>query len=261
MNLTKEQVKELEFEELPKQATIDFTRLVRLIINDNYFLGLRFINMKETILDKKVTKPVFDDYSESLTESLTLYIMSSIEDIFNNLELNEVVELLFDYIQLDLMDITSVNNILKKYEIPVLFEQDNQHNLNVKTENIEDIPVSKNEHPNIKQLISRMDNNFANNDYAGVLHASASIYETLVKDIAGAPKFKKMSLGQILNDSAFSLNIPEQIMEYIREIFKKRNTVPTAGHGGVSIPTITEEEAIVIQEFTKAIVRVLRKIV
>ena len=128
-------------------------------------------------------------------------------------------------------------------------------------ENLKDIPVLKNEHPNVKKLISRMDSNFANDDYTGVLHASASIYETLVKDISGEPKFQKKSLGQILNDSQFSLNIPEQIIDYIREIFRKRNTVPTAGHGGTSIPTITKEEAIAIQEFTKTIVRVLRKIV
>ena len=168
---------------------------------------------------------------------------------------------MFDYIQADLININSVNNIFKEYEVPVFFEQDWQNHLSIKTENLKDIPVLKNEHPNVKKLISRMDSNFANDDYTGVLHASASVYETLVKDISGEPKFQKMSLGQILNDSQFSLNIPEQIMDYIREIFKKRNTVPTAGHGGTSIPTITKEEAIIIQEFTKAIVRVLRKIV
>ena len=261
MNLTKEQIKELEFEEIPKQAKTDLTRLVRQTINDNYFLGLRYVNMKETILGKRITEPVFDDYVESLTESLTLYVISSIENIFNNLELYEIVELLFDYIQADLININSVNNIFKEYEVPVLFEQDWRNHLSIKTENLKDIPILENEHPNVKKLISRMDSSFANDDYTGVLHASASVYETLVKDISGEPKFQKMSLGQILNDSQFSLNIPEQIIDYIREIFKKRNTVPTAGHGGTSIPTITKEEAIVIREFTKTIVRVLRKIV
>lgn len=70
-----------------------------------------------------------------------------------------------------------------------------------------------------------------------------------------------MSLGQILNNPNFSQNIPDQILDYIQEIFKKRNIVHTAGHGGTSKPTITKEEAIIIQEFTKTIVRVLRKVI
>ena len=260
MNLTKEQVKELEFEIIPKQAKIDLTRLVRQNIGENYFMGLRYINMKETIQGKRITEPVFDEYGESLSSVLTMYVISSIENIFNGLETYEIMELLFDYIQANLIEATYINNIFNEYEIPILFQTDWQNHLSIEVESIEGNSVSEQEHSNIKKLMSRMDRDFADDDYTGVLHASASIYETLVKDISQDPKIQNKSLGQILNNPKISLNIPNHILDYIQEIFKKRNTVPTAGHGGTSTPTITEEEAIVIQEFTKAIVRVLRKI-
>lgn len=261
MNLTKEQVKELEFEELPKYAKIDLTRLVRSTIDDNYFLGLRFVNMKETVLGKRITEPVFDEFGESLSSSLTMFVISSVENIFNGLETSEIVELLFDYIQSNLIQTNYINNIFKEYEIPILFQTDRQDHLRIEVESLKENSVSEQEHSNIKKLISRMDRDFANDDYTGVLHSSASIYETLVKDISRDPKIQNMSLGQILNNPIFSQNIPDQILDYIQEIFKKRNIVHTAGHGGTSKPTITKEETIIIQEFTKTIVRVLRKVI
>lgn len=175
MNLTKEQVKELEFEELPKYAKIDLTRLVRSTIDDNYFLGLRFVNMKETVLGKRITEPVFDEFGESLSSSLTMFVISSIENIFNGLETSEIVELLFDYIQSNLIQTNYINNIFKEYEIPILFQTDQQDHLRIEVESLKENSVSEQEHSNIKKLISRMDRDFANDDYTGVLHSSASI--------------------------------------------------------------------------------------
>lgn len=152
MNLTKEQVKELEFEELPKYAKIDLTRLVRSTIDDNYFLGLRFVNMKETVLGKRITEPVFDEFGESLSSSLTMFVISSIENIFNGLETSEIVELLFDYIQSNLIQTNYINNIFKEYEIPILFQTDRQDHLRIEVESLKENSVSEQEHSNIKNL-------------------------------------------------------------------------------------------------------------
>jgi len=112
------------------------------------------------------------------------------------------------------------------------------------------------QHPNIKTLIKRMDRALEDSDYSGVLHSSASIFETLAKDIVAIPGVQNQTLksffGRYRNDSVLS----EELLDYILSIYDSRNTTPLAGHGSTIVPQITKEQAIVISEMTKAFVNI-----
>lgn len=109
---------------------------------------------------------------------------------------------------------------------------------------------------NIEFLVKRMNSAFQRRDYPGVLHASASIFETLAKDIVDEPSVQEKSLGSFFDLYARESALPEAILLYIRDVFRLRNKTPLAGHGNVQAPEITREAAIVLSEMTKAIVQI-----
>ena len=54
---------------------------------------------------------------------------------------------------------------------------------------------SADEHANISTLVERMESALVAEDYGAVLHASASIFETLAKEVVGLPTVANQSLG------------------------------------------------------------------
>jgi hypothetical protein len=54
--------------------------------------------------------------------------------------------------------------------------------------------------------------------------------------------------------------LPTPVLDYILQVYKSRNTEPLAGHGSLTPPTLSEDEAITLVEMTKAIVRIERKL-
>lgn len=111
-------------------------------------------------------------------------------------------------------------------------------------------------HPNIEILTNRMNDALKRGDYPGVLHASASIFETLAKDIVGIPtvqnKTLKMFFDRYRNDST----LPNEILDYILAVYVSRNITPLAGHGSTEIPTVSRKTATTLCEMTKAFVNI-----
>lgn len=114
------------------------------------------------------------------------------------------------------------------------------------------------EHPNVSLLLKRMTTALENDDPSGVLHASASIFETIAKDIIGIDAIQNKPLGHFFEQYRENSKLPEKILDYIQSIYKRRNTEPLAGHGSTKLPEITTEEAITLAEITKALVRTER---
>ncbi|WP_268225125.1 hypothetical protein, partial [Sinomicrobium oceani] len=54
------------------------------------------------------------------------------------------------------------------------------------------------------------------------------------------------------NDS----KLPSEILDYILETYNNRNSTSLAGHGSLTIPEITKEQSIILNEMTKAFVRI-----
>ena len=116
------------------------------------------------------------------------------------------------------------------------------------------------EHPNVRLLIDRMMRALYSFDPAAVLHASASIFETLAKDIIRIDSIKDQPLGSFFERYRKDSNLPKEILDYILSIYNRRNNEPLAGHGSTNDPSITQSEAIVLAELTIALVKIERQL-
>ncbi|MCK0746823.1 hypothetical protein [Chromohalobacter nigrandesensis] len=123
-------------------------------------------------------------------------------------------------------------------------------------EDIVDDSPDEDEHLNIRVLVDRMQSSLNSGDYSSVLHSSASVFETLAKDIIGAPTIQDKSLGGFLEMYKKRTNLPPDMQEKIIEVYNSRNSLPLAGHGSTSSPSFSEEEAIILCELTKAFVKI-----
>jgi len=161
-------------------------------------------------------------------------------------------------------------NIIPTEEINAIFENDNskfiiENNHNIIEINIiecKDIPDDdiKSEHPNIRKLIERMEFMYSNNDFAGVLHSSATIFETLAKDLLKNPSIENKSFGGFFTSYRNKSKLSETVIDTIENIYKKRNTEPLAGHGSTLPPNISNDEAVLLIEMTKAFIRMERRL-
>lgn len=115
-------------------------------------------------------------------------------------------------------------------------------------------------HPNIRILIERMDDALKRNDYPGVLHAGASIFETLAKVVIDIPSIEDKTLKSFFDRYRKDSALPDEILNYILAIYDSRNTTPIAGHGSTKTPSISREAAISLSEMSKAFVNIEYKL-
>ena len=118
----------------------------------------------------------------------------------------------------------------------------------------------KNTHPNIFTLIQRMDDALKRKDYGGVLHSSASIFETLAKEVVGIQTVQDQTLKSFFQRYRKDSNLSEEILNYILLVYESRNSVPLAGHGHTEMPKISRESAVTLSEITKAFVSIEYKL-
>jgi hypothetical protein len=115
-------------------------------------------------------------------------------------------------------------------------------------------------HSNIQVLLGRMDDALNRRDYPGVLHSSASIFETLAKDVIGIPSIQDQTLKSFFERYRKESTLPNEILNYILSIYESRNTTPLAGHGSTQTPSMSREAAITLSEMTKAFVMIEYKL-
>ena len=162
-----------------------------------------------------------------------------------------VNDIIFDYEVNDLFDGENLGITLKKQDNDVIVEI-----LDVYELDDDKLP----EHPNIRTLVKRMDDLLSISDYSGVLHASASIFETMGKIIVNKDTTRNQTFGSFQESYRKKTKLPDSIFDYVIETYKKRNTEPLAGHGSIYLPTITKEEAVCLVEMTKAFIKIERKL-
>ncbi|WP_394531770.1 hypothetical protein C1N83_26635 [Priestia aryabhattai] len=257
----------LQYEVVSDKARLKLTRLIRIASHsDDNSLHLlrqnRFINIANNVLGRPqyILEPdVMGSYH--LTEHA--WHLGQIEVIIKRPSTIQLVEILADIIQENLLDINDINQILIEDGTSISFELEDYSNtvkVNViPIDEIENVPDSE-EHPNIRKLIKRMDKALAERDYSAVLHTSASVFETLAKDVVDLATVENQPLGGFFERYRNDSNLPQPVLDYILEIYKKRNTEPLAGHGSTQLPNIQEEEAIMLAEMTKTFVRIERKL-
>jgi hypothetical protein len=198
--LTKEQVKQLEFEVLSKDFLIYLTRILLDWTEDTEYLESviarknRIINLSRTITGDKIYVLESDDmgvYEQAEYD----WHDSNFLLAFRRLDTIEFIEFACELLRSGYFDVDFLNVSLKKEQASFRFRKNDQK-LEVevfKLDEIEEADISE-EHPNIRLLVSRMDNFLENEDYSGVLHSSASIFETMAKDVVGIPSIQDKTL-------------------------------------------------------------------
>lgn len=265
LGLDRSQKKQLEYEVIPYSARLQLTRLLRASVDlgeDSNGWVIRtngIINTCRNVLNLPVSIVEMNEWGqyEYIDGG---WLRAELEVSMRRPDTVELVETLADLIQGEWIDVEDVNPILGENGVGVTFEK-RRGSVSVTVLPPEDIEEeAETEIPNIRLLVQRMENALTNSDYPGVLHSSASVFETLAKDVFQNPNIQDKPLGSFFEGYRKASRLPEPVLDYIKDVYNRRNTEPLAGHGQLSPPTISQEQAIVLSEMTKAFVKIERKL-
>lgn len=261
--LSKEQKSKLEYEVISDSCRLKIARLFRDKTNvsdsdKQIILINRIVNIARQVEGLSICKLESDD-DGSYYLSEKAWHFGELELITRRETTCELIETLCDLVSASIITSEEINEIFdcEKLGISVM---DNSDEITVDI--VDDFPEDQyeEEHPNIRILIKRMDLLLENSDYPGVLHASASIFETHAKSIINQKSIENKSLGSFFDKYRKKLKLPESFIDEIKALYSLRNTEPLAGHGSTRMPTITKEDAVIIDEMTKSFIRIERKL-
>jgi len=261
--------KQLEFEVVSKKTRQRLTRLLREAVqNEDINIQIHWQNKAVNIAHNILGLPKYilkaDGWGDYHPAEHSWH-SGEIEILMYRPDTIQFVETIGDLLQSGILDLDSVNKILEEEKQSFLFYNKSSYgvdDIHVHILKPADILVENNEkeHPNIRLLVDRMDLALKNNDPSGVLHSSASIFETLAKDIVNVATVQDKTLASFFDKYRNESKLPTPVLDYILNIYKQRNTEPLAGHGSLAKPIITSEQAIFLLEMTKAFVRIERKL-
>ena len=273
MRLSKKTREALALEVVPSEARLEFTRIIRDKCqlpegdDDGGIAVLReneFINIANQVMGNSIYVLVGSAWGDYHPAEHAWH-HGQRELIMRLPSTPELAEILADYLQRGMMRSKQVNDILSHYNCGFSFRDiGGQDRVKVSVEIISEDAIPEadlsNDHANVRKLAARMDAALAAQDYAAVLHASASIFETLAKDVMQNPLVSDKPLGGFFSAYKMKSRLPEPILDYMLAVYKNRNTQPLAGHGSLSPPKINAKEAVVLCEMTKSIVRMERNL-
>jgi hypothetical protein len=258
--LTEDDKKHLEFEVVSRELRVHLTRLIE---RDSSFSKNELINQNWLV-----------NRSRNLV-ARELYVLEADQDgcyevceygwhigefalALRRLDTPRLIELLCDIIIRGWLSAGELNKLLKREGASFCFSYDGE---DVKVEVLslsqleEDAPLPQ-EHPNIRLLVTRMSSSLEDKDYSAVLHASASIFETLAKQVVGIPNVQNETLGAFFARYQKDTKLPIELQNKILAVYKQRNTEPLAGHGSLQSPNVTFDEAVTLSELTKAYIKI-----
>ncbi|BDU25172.1 hypothetical protein [Flavobacterium sp. GSB-24] len=259
---TKEQRRELEYEVLSQEFYAYITRhLMHWTEEPEHAESIIFrkniiINLSSTLLTRNIYVLESDD-NGFYQEAEYAWHDSNFHLAIRRLDTLQFIEFVGEILDKEIIDLEFINDALK--EENASFEFINKETtFGIKVFPIGEIEAENfgDQHQNIRLLVDRMDNALSMKDYSNVLHSSATIFETMAKEVISSESIQNESLGGFFNKYRNESKLPPVILDYILEIYKKRNTSPLAGHGSLAIPTVTNEEAVILCQMTKAFVKI-----
>lgn len=264
--LSKKQIEQLEFEVLSKDFLIYLTRtLLEWTEEVEYAEDIiarknRIINLSRTISGDKIYVLESDDMGAYIQAEYDWHDGNFLL-VFRRLNTIEFIEYACELLRAGYLKIDFLNEALKSEGASFSFKRE-RGDIKIEVLNIEEIEEAdiSEEHPNIRLLVSRMESSLENDDFSGVLHSSASVFETMAKDVVGIPTIQDKTLKSFFTRYKLDSGLPEPILDFILDTYDKRNVTPLAGHGSLEEPNITKEQAIVLSEMTKSIVRIEGKL-
>ncbi len=108
---------------------------------------------------------------------------------------------------------------------------------------------------NIGVLWQRAKDCWQRQDYGGVLHACASVFEAMAKHIVQAPSVQNKPLGSFFDKYRNHSALSEEYLDEILKIYNQRSITPISGHGSVQAPNIAIQDARKFMDFTSNCVR------
>lgn len=256
----------LETELVPESTRLNLTRLVRRrcksndsnveLVNIN-----RFVNIARTALGKTIYILSSDDMGMYEAPEFGWHF-AELELIFRRPDTGELAELLCDFIEGEFLTDIEVNKLLENGNVSFRFSTEDDGSVTLELLSVDELeaePMS-NEHPNIRLLIERMEAAFEQDDFSAVLHASASVFETLAKVVFASPTVENSTFGSIFDGYKKRSKLPEFLLQHAKDTYDRRNTEPLSGHGSTLPSSVTKEDAVVIVELTKTCVRLERQL-
>lgn len=271
MGLKEEQRAQLEMEIVPNEIRLKLTRMIRDWCSCSegpiqLVKTARYVNIANHVMNRQVHPLEPDDWGEEYPHAAYALIETERELIMRRPSTVELVEILGDYLQSGMLEVGAVNDLLSEGNCGFLFRRrevdSDRFSISIRILSVKDIPQVdfSQEHPNIRVLVNRMDRSLEEADYPAVVHTCASIFETLAKDVVKNPKVQDKTLASFFGSYRKESKLPGQLLDFIEQIYRARNTEPLAGHGSLAPPKLTEREAVALAEMTKAIVRTERKL-
>jgi len=260
--LTPDDVKTLELEIVSQELKIFLTREFQSQIESNEFPEHNIIRQNEFINKSRSLAglPVYvleGDLDGYFHPAENAWHNGEFQLVFRRLTTVQFIEFIGDLIKDGYFEKDEVNEYLEKDNVSFRFEINEDGELAVVVFPLDKVESeSTPEHQNIRVVARRMDDALKRDDYAGVLHASAVIFETMAKDIVGISTVQNQTLKSFFERYRKDSLLPGEILDFILDVYDSRSTEPLAGHGSIKTPEITKETAIVLSEMTKAFVRI-----
>ena len=260
MYLSEKEKKQLEFEVVSQDLRVFFTRKIERnpAFVKRGLMSMNWLVNRSRSLRCASAYVLESDSSGGYDDAEYAWHLGEFELSLRRLDTVRFVEMIAEILQHEWLEIKTVNNYLKKESASFRFTQTNE-GIAVDVFSVDqlekDTPPDE-EHPNIRLLVKRMTTGIEHKDFAAVLHASATIFETLAKDIVGIPSVQDQTLGTFFSRYEKDSQLPPELQAKVLATYQSRNKMPLAGHGSTQAPTITEEEAITLAELTKAFVRI-----
>lgn len=268
--LSKEQKKQIEYEFINHNARLKIARVFRSVcrVNRDYDLDEssdkeiiiqnRIINIARQVEGKTIYQLEPDNDGCYLREEYAWHY-GELELITKRQSTVHLVETICDLINEELIPEVIINEIFSENNIGIKINKRKSDIDLIIPDIATDTSFFNSEHPNIRQLVNRMDVLFIENDFPGVLHASACIFEVLAKDIINSDPIENKPLGSFFELYKKRSKLPPLILDMIKDIYDKRNIEPLAGHGSIKLASIDKKDAIILIEMTKAFVKIERK--
>lgn len=259
--LSKDDAISLEYEWIPLSAKAHLIRLLDRYcpphVNPRTRIPYlqRIVNLANNLSERKffdLDTDQFDDYFPEDVARLETEFMICIR----RLNPIQFIEFLGTVVEYEYIDINDANIILKEINSSVAIELDTTGHLSISILPMADKSALDNDaSPNLRTILRRMDSYLNDEDYAAVPLNSAMAIEFISKQIYGSSKIYNQSFGSYFEGYKNKTTLPEPIIDWMLQIYKRRNTEPLASHGSPLPPSITCEEASLIAEMTKAFIR------
>lgn len=261
--LSEENMNQLQYEVVSTEMKVHLTRLLekdQRFVDHELLYKNKMVNRSRSLAGETIYVLTAGDYGEYEDYDF-IWHNGEYELIFRRLDTLNFIEFLGELLDEDWYSVEQLNEILEREGAAFRFSL--KHG-NIK---VEVLPIAElidspheSEHPNITVLVARMDSALENEDFAGVLHASASIFETLAKEIVGLPSVGNQTLKAFFERYKKDSYLPGELQNKIIKIYEMRNKTPLAGHGSTEEPQIDNTQAITLSEMTKAFIKIEYKL-